>query len=413
MNILILHRIPYYKIEYHRGIDHSRHNVFYIGTKENLNNIPSHVFCKKIIRSGIHDVVREVSGYLRLSAVKFDKIISMSEYELLAAAQLRELFHIDGPLVSDVELVRNKLLMKKSMAEHGIRVPTFTSMIDLIEKEYFSSNGKLVLKPISGASSENVVVFSHYIELLKRLKNGNTGVSELDGGVDCFDQYEVEEFIEGDIIHIDGLVQEGRIIKCLASQYIGTCLNYANGFPLGSIQIETTSLLKNWAQKCILAAKINSGSFHLELIKSPDGLVFLEIANRVGGADVVKTFELATGVHLPSAELKLQLSEYQHMNDSNLSNKKYGWFVFPGHKLAACVASMLNSEEFKNHKFIIDWHELPRDKKCKSYITYQPNEVPLAGVICGDDSNELIQFMQRMFASIKITDSHHESHRVA
>src|SRR3989338_4629910 len=106
MNILILHRIPYYKIEYHRGIDHVKHHVVYIGTAENIANIPEDLSCQKIIRAGEKDIENEIFDYIKQSSYSFDRIISLSEYELIAAARLRELFNVEGPKPWEVELVR-------------------------------------------------------------------------------------------------------------------------------------------------------------------------------------------------------------------------------------------------------------------------------------------------------------------
>ena len=61
--------------------------------------------------------------------------------------------------------------------------------------------------------------------------------------------------------------------------------------------------------RVLAAVGIRNGSFHLEAIEAPDALVFLEVGNRVGGADVVATFELATGVHLPSEELRILIGD--------------------------------------------------------------------------------------------------------
>ena len=40
MKLLVLHRVPYAKIDYHRGIDHTEHDVTYIGIDKALETIP-------------------------------------------------------------------------------------------------------------------------------------------------------------------------------------------------------------------------------------------------------------------------------------------------------------------------------------------------------------------------------------
>ncbi|MBN3752942.1 hypothetical protein G3N95_08300 [Paraburkholderia sp. Tr-20389] len=122
--------------------------------------------------------------------------------------------------------------------------------------------------------------------------------------------YQLEEFIAGDVLHFDGLVVDGNIVTITASRYIGTCLGFAQGRPLGSHHVPLTPEMHCWSARVLDAVGIRQGSFHLEAIETPDcAPVFLEVANRVGGADVVATFELATGVHLPSEELRILTGE--------------------------------------------------------------------------------------------------------
>ena len=172
---------------------------------------------------------------------------------------------------------------------------------------------------------------------------------------------------------------------------------------MGSVQIETTLVLKNYAQQCIDAAEIINGSFHLECINRNGELFFLEIANRVGGADVVKTMELATGVHLPSAELQLLIDKSFKLNISKASEKKYGWFVFPGHHFESDFISISNSEAFRTHPYVLEWFQLLPHQPCKKNISYQPNESPIAGVVVGDSSNNLVNWMEKAFCKIQVT----------
>ena len=109
-------------------------------------------------------------------------------------------------------------------------------------------------------------------------------------------------------------------------------------------------------------------------------MIFLEIANRVGGADVVKTFELRTGLHLPTAELKLLLGEpFDIPNKRNVRNF-YGWFVYPGHIIKSGQAEIFNTKEISQHEFIHEWVELEPGQPLAKKVSYQPYEVPLSGV---------------------------------
>ena len=124
MKILVLHRIPYLKIEYARGINHETHDVTYVGTAEILATLPPWLRCLKIERPGTGDVVIETLH--AVTGMEFDKVISLSEYELLAAARVRSALGVGGPKEEDVLKVRDKVIMKEAVQSAGIRVPRFS-----------------------------------------------------------------------------------------------------------------------------------------------------------------------------------------------------------------------------------------------------------------------------------------------
>lgn len=400
MKILILHRIPYHKIQYHRGIDHDYHEVTYIGTESALANIPDSLKCEKIVRPGVQSPSAEIIKIIANQPnVRFDKVISLSEYELLEAAKVRESLLVDGPTVEEVLLVRDKVLMKKAIANSGIRAPRFVKLTEVLQSPNVDWTGPTVLKPIDGASSENVKVFSNFTECMNFIKSHSSAIANFDEG-----RFEIEEFVQGPILHIDGLVVKGEIKCWLPSEYLGTCLDYAQGQPLGSIQLTQDSEIESFTKDVIKALQIREGSFHLEAIRDNDGLVFLEIANRVGGADVVDTFERATGVYLPAAELSALVGDthfYNLENQHQMPKEKYGWFVFPGHHLPAGYADISGFDKFKSNSTLVRFNELT-DNALPRNITYQSAEVPLAGVICGSTSEEVFSWMKSLFATVEV-----------
>lgn len=146
---MILHRVPYYKIDYHHGIDHNRHEVTYVGTETSLANIPDFLNCRKLVRPGVGKTADEVIVLMEQQQLQFERVLSLSEYELLDAAQIRERFGITGPTPAQVEKVRNKVIMKAMVAAAGIRVPEFLPLSKLEQLPKW--HDRVVLKPIDGA----------------------------------------------------------------------------------------------------------------------------------------------------------------------------------------------------------------------------------------------------------------------
>lgn len=400
MNILILHRIPYYKVEYNRSIDHQKHDVVYIGKEKDILNIPNSLRCKKIIRPGENSVEKEVISIIENENINFDIVISLSEYELRGAAVIREYFNIPGKSVKDTDLVRDKILMKECVKNIGIAVPRNMYLIDFLNSKNLLWLGKIVLKPIDGASSENIKVFDNIDDLRIKVRNKKTGIYSIDQGV--IDGFEVEEFIEGNILHIDGIVKNNEIKLIIPSRYIGTCLDFANGYPLGSVQIEASESLIEWSKKVLEAVKLSDGSFHLEVIESKNQLVFLEVGNRVGGADVVAATEYISGVHLPSAEINAYLNIETIFPTNNFQGKKAGWFVFPGHHIENDTCLINYPQHLETSQYVVRWNKLSSYEKLNKSITYQANEVPLAGLISGKNTDELEYFLNNLFSTVTI-----------
>ncbi|WP_399089548.1 acetyl-CoA carboxylase biotin carboxylase subunit family protein [Streptomyces sp. BBFR2] len=413
MRILILHRIPYPKIEYHRGIDHDRHDVTYLGTATALATLPADLRATRAVRPGEGATYDEAVAWLDGQRGRFDRIISMSEYELLDAARLRERLDVPGARVERVLLARDKVLMKSAVERAGLRVPRFLPLADLLKRGGAAPwQGRTVLKPHRGASSENVVVFATPAEAYAAVTARRSSAADLDTPDDngeAVASYQVEEFVDGPVLHFDGLVQGGRVLALTGSEYLGTCLGYAQGRPLGSFQIRLTDGAERWVDRALDAVGIHDGSFHLEAIRDDAGeLVFLEVGNRVGGADVADTFERRTGVHLPSWELRVLLGEdvAGRLPQPPADRAWYGWFVHPGHHLGAGVLERLDGTDgFRAEA--LTWHELPTGTPLPDHITYGAHETVLTGTIGAASPDGTRDWMTRLFGSLRLHAAAH------
>ncbi|RKP46044.1 ATP-grasp domain-containing protein [Trinickia fusca] len=403
MNILVLHRVPYPRIEYERGIDHDEHDVTYFGKREILDTIPTHLRRVEVERSGKASAFDEACAWLDANPHHFDIVISLSEYELIDAAMLRAKLGIEGKSVEQVMLVRDKVLMKQAVVDAGLRAPRFLSLRAWVDAHGSTPwRGTTVLKPHSGASSTDVVVFDTPAALFDALSARKTGVAALDVDAPCIDDFEIEEFVDGPILHFDGVVGRGEILAVTASRYVGTCLGYAAGQPLGSFHFPLSDAARSWVASVLAAVSIDVGSFHLEAIEHDGELVFLEVGNRVGGADVVTTFELATGIHLPSTELRLLLGQPAHVQPrAPLSQQLWhGWFVFPGHHLrSGTFQGFDGAEPFRTSAAVLAWNELEVGRALASNVTYSAHEAPLAGIIGTRSPEETRLWIELLFAS--------------
>jgi biotin carboxylase len=327
----------------------------------------------------------------------------MSEYELLDAARLREALNVEGASLEATTLARNKLDMKAAIQARQMRVPRFMSLDRYLALQGLVPwHGATVLKPHSGASSMDVSIHQQPSRTFDEISRKISDLSL------CIEDFQVEEYISGPIRHFDGLVLNGRIITMLSSQYVGTCLDYMErGHPLGSWHLETTAQMQAWVGAALEAVQIRNGAFHLEAIMEGDEPVFLEVGNRVGGADVVATYELATGIHLPSLELRIHIEgELDIAQLAGPSNLGFGWFVFPGHTHRERIYQGLHdADELRASPCVVQWNELQPGALLPGHVTYSAFEAPLAGIVKTADPQQTQAWMQALFSRVRLAEN--------
>lgn len=405
MNILILHGTRYELIGYDRAIDHDSNNVFYIGVKNRLDEIPAGLRCTKIERAGHESLYREVEDAVSRLDIAFDFLICVAESELMDAARLRQRFNIPGPLPAQAEKVRNKVVMKRCVAEHGIRVPMFATLDAWMDGGPLpiDRESEIILKPLDGASAFNVRRFENQSALQEALESKASGIAVLDSG-DCSSHalFEVEEYIRGPVLHIDGIVKNGEIQVVLASRYVNTLLDFANGKPAGSIQLETGPELRAWTARVLAAVEIWQGAFHLEAIDHADGIVFLEIAHRVGGARITETFERKTGIHLSIADIRTITDPEYVLRPRWDDDNYFGWFVVPAHHLNKPYCHVSGYEFLETCGNLVALNKLDATKTVPAKVTYAEKLLPLAGMLKGREPEEMLLVLNALFERLVV-----------
>ncbi|MEW2632759.1 hypothetical protein AB0903_14145 [Streptomyces sp. NPDC048389] len=212
-------------------------------------------------------------------------IVGLYEHTTLPAARLRERFGVSGTDARTALLCRDKVPMKEALSGTGIRVPRFLAVgpdTGRAELAAFAAEvpGRIVLKPRSQGASIGVRILDGAAELLALAEAG--GIEE---------GYEAEEFVDGSIHHIDGVVRDGGMRWFCASRYLDTCFDFQHGTaPLAAVtpdRPELVARMREFTEVVVEALGLRDSTIHLELFHTPDDeLVFLEIGNRFGGAGI-------------------------------------------------------------------------------------------------------------------------------
>lgn len=253
-----------------------------------------------------------------------DRLIALSEFTLDIAAQVRAALGIPGPRPDDVAIYRNKLRMKEAVTSAGIRAPRFASHDTAQSALAFArtTGFPLILKPVSGAASVGVHRVEDEAMLMTLLEQISAG------------DYELEEFIDGPIYHVDGFIgPDSRIQFMAVSRYINDCLSYEVARkPLGSVVVQASPLrsrVEEFAQRCVSALGMAAMPFHLELFVTADqDLVFLEIAGRIGGGEIPYLTEKLFGINLFQPWLEA-LCEGRVMILPVTGDPSGGWLIIP------------------------------------------------------------------------------------
>jgi biotin carboxylase len=241
------------------------------------------------------DIVHAVA-YLARSR-QIDLMVALDDFDVETVAHLREHFRLPGMGDSLARNFRDKLAMRTTARNAGLRVPEFTGVFNYDALREFMERvpPPWLLKPRSEASSMGIKKIQHTDELWPIL----------DSLGDQQSFFVMEQFVAGDVYHVDGLMDQGEVLFSMAHKYAQPPLSiYAGGgvFITRSLDRESdeSGALIELNQQVLKAMGLVRGATHSEYIKSQgDGqLYFLENAARVGGANIAECVDYASGVNL-------------------------------------------------------------------------------------------------------------------
>jgi hypothetical protein len=255
------------------------------------------------------DITYAVS-YLARDRV-IDRIVALDDFDVETAGALREHMRLPGMGISEAHLVRDKLAMRVAAQAAGVNIPPFVHTLNHAQVANFMANvpAPWVLKPRGEASAMGIRKIHNADELWARL-------NEL-GDRQSF--YLLEQFIAGDVYHVDSVIWDGEVLFSAASKYgVPPMAVYHGGGVFATNNVAaTTPQAEGLAvinRAVVRALQMRRGVGHIEFIHShADGqFYFLEAAARVGGASIDLMVEHATGVNLWREWARLEVAQARH-----------------------------------------------------------------------------------------------------
>ena len=210
---------------------------------------------------------------------RIDRVVGVDDFDITTAAEVRELLGISGMDVTTARQWKDKLSTRRAAARAGVPVPAFIPYLHEEDLQDFLEDrpGPWILKPRAYAGAVGMRVLRSREEALELHRQLG------DGAVD----YILEEFVPGDIHHVDGIVAGGvvRFAECHA--YGRPTLQVAQqGGVFTTRTMDWESVLAHQLRvlhgQVVAALGMENGVTHVEFIVGPEGSpVFLVGASRV------------------------------------------------------------------------------------------------------------------------------------
>jgi biotin carboxylase len=237
-----------------------------------------------------------------------DRIVALDEFDMENVSALREHLRLPGMGLTTMRHFRDKLAMRGGAREAGILVPEFVHVLNHDNLREFMARvpGPWLLKPRSQASGIGMKKIHQPAELWPWL--------EKLGDQQSF--YLMEQFVPGNVYHVDSVVSEREVVFAEAHAYGAPPLDVSHEggvFTTRTLARESaeTKKLLTMNRKLLKGLGLVRGVTHAEFLKAhADGkFYFIEVAARVGGAYIADAIEAASGINLWREWARLEVGE--------------------------------------------------------------------------------------------------------
>ncbi|MFC9140879.1 acetyl-CoA carboxylase biotin carboxylase subunit family protein [Streptomyces bacillaris] len=311
--VLLLSRQPLTARPLQQWLDHPQDAVLITTPKavDGAEDVLAASFPRHRLVDDYHGWATEEIAEAAGRAYGVSRVVSTSESDVLRAARLRARLGLPGQDVASATAYRDKVIMKECAQAAGVRVPAFAAVDspqDLLD--FVDTNGlPVVVKPRAGAGAEGVAFLREPADITDFFaRERGSEVPYLPG------QWMVESLAHGDFHHVDGIMQDGRVVHSWPARYTGGLAervreNLHTGSILLAPDEATTHTLQRMTADVIAALPPapHPLAFHLEAWVGQDGIpVLCEIASRAGGSLIGDQYIRAFGVHLAREGLRAQ-----------------------------------------------------------------------------------------------------------
>lgn len=295
----------------------------------------------------------------------FSAIIPLDEQTVECAAHLREHLLLAGMSLERARLFRDKLAMRERA---NLPQPAFTGLIHHPTVHKFCQRvpAPWYLKPRSQAGSLGI----------QRLESERQLWPLLEELGDQQSHYLLEQAVDGPVFHVDSLVYAGQVVFAQVSAYGDSPFTIWNqGGVFSTLTVpkgdSTAVALAELNGRLLHNLGLERGVAHAEFIRCArtGHYHFLEVAARVGGANIDVLVEKASGVNLWREWLRMEVAALR------------GWPYVPPRPRAG-YAGLLNCLARQEHPNL-DSYDAPE-------VTWKLDKLQHAGLVVSGPDFEVI-----------------------
>jgi hypothetical protein len=297
---LVLNRPPLARFPYHEWLANLNYKITLIAPaslRQAAAGLPTDVY-DEVFLVDQYDESPEVERLALECGDRHDLacLLAPSEIDLVRAGRLRDQLGIPGQSEASATQFRDKHAMKSRLRSVGVPVPGFALLSEIVRTPtaWRDCGDTVLLKPRDGFGSTGIFKVASAEDFENCVRQ--IGPNNIEG-------YYVEEFVDGALFHVDGLILNGKMATGWPSRYLHKPLDYALGAPGGSFMMRNQPLTQEllaFTRSVIEGMDApESASFHAEIFSTSEGqLLAGEIASRTAGNRIRDMVEAGLGIDL-------------------------------------------------------------------------------------------------------------------
>lgn len=290
--------------------------------------------------------------------IKLEGVITFWEESVLLTSKIADAFNLIGIPYRVAKRARDKYLFREFCAKNNLPAPRHVLIQN--ERDFSRINRELtyplVLKPIYGSSSAFVIKVNGEEELKETYDYIKRNITTHPDSAE-WENLDIlgEEYIDGDEVDIDMILQNGKVkfYSITDNHRTNEPFFIETGFSIPSnLPLKNQQELIDVAEEVLEKLGIQNGCIHFEAKSTNKGAVPVEINLRIGEDETYTLIKEAWGVDLIEHAVRVALGVYSKKITKSDIPRKYvtGYNFLSEH--SGLIVKLDVSEELKKQRYV-------------------------------------------------------------